>query len=76
MKAVANKPSNIIDEQWVKLDMKGVSAIHLCLADSALFNIVEEKTTLAFWEKLEKLYEAKTKTNKVFLKKQIYSLKM
>lgn len=71
LKGVANKPNNMIDEERVKLDRKTISTICLCLVDSVLFNIVEEKTTKSLWEKPEKSYDTKTATNKVILKKQL-----
>jgi hypothetical protein len=41
----AKKPVTITDDDWDEMDVRALSAIHLCLADDVLFNIVSEKTT-------------------------------
>lgn len=41
-----------------------------------LFNIVEESTGVGLWEKVEKLYMTKSLTNRIYLKRQLYSLRM
>ena len=46
------------------------------MADDVLFNIVSEKTTAGLWTKLEKLYMTKSLTNRILLKRQLYSLRM
>jgi hypothetical protein len=45
-------------------------------ADEVLFNIVEEETTTGLWTKLESLYMTKNLSNKIFLKRQLYNLRM
>jgi hypothetical protein len=46
------------------------------LADDVLFNIVAEKTTVSLWTKYGKLVYEKSLMNKIFLKRQLYSLCM
>jgi hypothetical protein len=46
------------------------------LADDVLFNIVAEKKIVGLWTKLESLYMMKSLTNKIFLKRKLYSLCM
>jgi len=58
------------------LDARALSTIWLCLADEVLFNIVEEITALGLWEKLENFYMTKSLTNGIYLKRQLYSLRM
>jgi hypothetical protein len=70
------QPASITDEDWDEMDARALSAIHLCLADDVLFNIVTDKTTVGLWSKLESLYMTKSLTNKIFLKRQLYSLRM
>ena len=57
------------DEYWIKLDRKAISIIRLCLVDYVLFNVAKENTTKSLWEKLGKLYETISETNKFSQKK-------
>jgi hypothetical protein len=70
------KPTTITDEDWDEIDARALSAICLCLVDDVLFNIVSEKTTIGLWTKMESLYMMKSLMNKIFLKRQLYSLHM
>ena len=72
----AKQPATITDEDWDEIDVRALSAICLCLVDDVLFNIVAEKTIVGLWMKLETLYMTKSLTNEIFLKKQLYSLRM
>jgi hypothetical protein len=55
---------------------RALNTICLCLVDKVLFNIVEEETTTCLWNKLESLYMAKSLMNIIFLKRQLYNLRM
>jgi hypothetical protein len=66
----------MVDEDWEDLDARALSTIHLLLEDQVLFNIVEEMTKEGLWTKLEILYMTKNLSNKIFLKRQLYSLQM
>jgi hypothetical protein len=70
----SKKPTSMTDEDWEDLDARALSTIRLCLADEVLFNIVGEETTTGLWNRLESLYMTKSLTNKIFLKRQLYSL--
>lgn len=70
------KLATMTNSDWEDLDARALSTIKLCLADEVLFNIVEESTTLGLWEKLEKLYMTKSLTNRIYLKRQLYSFQM
>lgn len=70
------KPATMTDSNWEDLDARALSTIRLCLADEVLFNIVEESTASCLWEKLEKLNMKKLLTNRIYLKRQLYSLRM
>ena len=72
----ANKPTSITDEEWEILDRKALGTIRLCLAASVAFNISKEKTTLDLINALEKLYEKPLASNKVFLMKRLFNMKM
>ena len=64
------------DDEWNELDGRDLSGIRLCLVDDVLFNIMSEKTGAGLWTKLEKLYMTKSLTNRILLKRQLYSLRM
>ena len=70
------KPYDMSNEPWNKIDEKALSAIRLCLADDVLFNIVSETTAAGLWTKLESLYMTKSLTNKILLKRQLFTLRM
>jgi hypothetical protein len=72
----AKKPASIIDEDWDEMDARALSAICLFLVDDVMFNIVSKKKTTDLWTKLESLYMTKSLKNKIFLKRQLYSLCM
>ena len=68
------KPEKLKDEEWVEMDEKAASTIHLNLGNEVIHNILEAKTTKEVWEKLEGLNMRKNLTNKWYVKKQLYSL--
>lgn len=43
---------------------------------NVLFNVMKKRTISRIWSRLESIYNSKFLTNKPFLKKQLYSLKM
>ena len=63
------KPYDMSNEDWNQIDEKA-------LADDVLFNIVSETTTAGLWTKLESLYMTKSLTNKILLKRQLFTLRM
>jgi hypothetical protein len=72
----AKKPVTITNEDWDDIDARALSVIRVCLADDVLFNIVAEKKATGLWMKLESLYMTKSLTNRIFLKRQLYSLRI
>ena len=68
------KPETMKDVEWVKMDEKKASAIHLNLGDEVIHNILEAMTVKEVWEKLEGLYMRKNPMNKLYMKKQLYNL--
>ena len=60
------------------MDETAASAIRLNLSDEILNNINVEDCTTAeeIWKRLEELYMAKNLSNKLYLKKELYSLRM
>ena len=57
-------------------ELKATNTIQLCFADEVMYNVMDEKTITGLWSKLEILYMAKSLSNKLYLKKQIYRLRM
>ncbi|VFQ86876.1 unnamed protein product [Cuscuta campestris] len=70
------KPEKMSDNDWQELCEKCVSTIRLCIADSVVNCVIDEESPAAIWEKLEKLYMAKSLTNKLLLKRRLYRLRM
>jgi hypothetical protein len=73
---VAKKPTGMKDEEWEILDRKALGTIRLSLAVSVAFNISKEKTTKGLMDALAKLYEKPSASNKVFLMKRLFNMKM
>ena len=70
------KPETMKDVEWVEMDEKATSAIRLNLGNEVIHKILEAKIAKEVWEKLEGLYMRKNLTNKLYVKKQLYSLHM
>ena len=64
------------DEEWEILDRKALGTIRLSLAALVAFNISKEKTTKGLMDALAKLYEKTSVSNKVFLMKRLFNMKM
>jgi len=64
------------DAEWDFLDRKALGTIQLCLASSVLFNVLKEKTTKEPMDALGKLYEKPSTSNKIFLMKKLFNMKM
>jgi hypothetical protein len=64
------------DEEWEILDRKALGTIRLSLTASVAFNILKENTTKALMDALAKLYEKPLTSNKVFLMKRLFNMKM
>jgi hypothetical protein len=73
---VAKKSAAMKDEEWEILDRKALGTIRLSLAASVAFNISKEKTTKGLMDALAKLYEKPSVSNKVFLMKRLFNIKM
>ena len=73
---ITKKPTIMMDEEWKVLDRKALRTIRLILAVSVAFNISKEKTTKDLMDALAKLYEKPLVSNKVFLMKRLFNMKM
>ena len=59
-----------------EVEEKAHSIILLSLLDGVLREVASEETTAGLWKKLESLYMKKSLTNRLYLKQQLYTLKM
>ena len=80
-KALSGKskmPKTMKEAEWEEMDKTVASAIRLNLSDEVLNNINVEDCTTAeeIWNRLEELYMAKNLSNKLYLKKELYSMRM
>ena len=71
-----NKLMSMIYEEWEILDTKELGTIQLCLVTSLDFNISKENTMVDLINALAKLYEKPSTSNKVFLMKHLFNMKM
>ena len=73
---IKKKSTTMEDEEWEVLDRKALGMIWMSLATSVDFNISKEKITKELMEKLAKLYKKPSASNKVFLMKRLFNMKM
>ena len=59
-----------------EIQTKAHSAILLSLGDEVLREVSSEETAIGLWNKLSSIYMKKYLANKLYLKKQLYTLKM
>jgi hypothetical protein len=64
------------DEEWEVLDRKALGMIRLRLAALVAFNISKEKTMKELMDGLAKLYEKTSVSNKAFIMKRLFNMKM
>ena len=62
--------------EWEILDRKALGTVRLCLVASVAFNISKETTIEGLIKALAKLYEKPSASNKLFLMKQLFNMKM
>jgi hypothetical protein len=72
----SKKPIAMTEWEWEDLDVKSLSTIRLCMVEEVLFNIIGEDTTSGLWSRLESLYMSKSWMSIIYLKRQLYSLRM
>lgn len=73
---VRERPEEISVGDWQELEEMAFSTIRMCLCDQLLPAIARETTANDLWKKLEHLYMGRNMTNKLWAKKQLYSLRM
>ncbi|KAK2988405.1 hypothetical protein RJ640_007698 [Escallonia rubra] len=62
--------------EWAILDIKALATVRLSLTPQVAFNISKKKITAAVMKALEKLYEKSSASNKVFLMKKLFNMRM
>ena len=72
----AKKPVAMKDEEWEVLERKELGTIQFFLDLLVAFNISKEKTIEGVMRALAKLYEKPSTSNKVFLMKRLFNMKM
>ena len=73
---IEKKPSKMKNDEWNGIDFCAKATIILCLSDEVLYNMMNDETTAGFWCRLESMYMTKSLPNKLFMKKQLYNLRM
>src|SRR3954470_23814716 len=76
LQVIREKPSTMGEDDWKKIDIKAKATIILCLSDEVLYNVMNEDTAAGMWSRLESLYKTKSLSNKLYMKKQLYCLRM
>ena len=76
MSGKAKKSMSMTDTEWDILDRKALGTIRLCLVASVAFNISKEMTIEGLMSALAKLYEKPSASNKVFIMKRLFNMKM
>jgi hypothetical protein len=76
LSGVAKELAAMKDKEWEILDRMDLGTIQLSLAASVAFNISKEKKTKGLMDALAKLYEKPLVSNKVFLLKILFNMKM
>ena len=64
------------NDAWSVLDYKALDTILLCLESLVAFNISYQKTTKDLMKALDVVYEKPSASNKVFLMKRLFNMKM
>ncbi|MCO5576614.1 hypothetical protein L7F22_030429 [Adiantum nelumboides] len=73
---LAKKPATMAIEAWIVLDQKALGTIRLSLKSLVAFNILEMKTIVDLMKSLDSLYKKPLASNKVFLMKCLFNIKM
>ena len=73
---VAKKLMPMKDEEWDILDIKALGMTWMILEASMDFNISKEKTMKELMDTLAKQYEKPLVSNKVFIMKILFNMKM
>ena len=70
------KPATMSDEDWEELETRVCGAIRLNLFDAIAYPLLYIRSPGLLWTKLESLYMTKSLTNKLYLRKQLFLMRM
>ena len=70
------KPEGMKEDEWNLLDRQALGVIRLTLSRNVAFNIAKEKTTADLMKALSDMYEKPSASNKVYLMKRLFNLRM
>ncbi|GJV45128.1 hypothetical protein Tco_1429664 [Tanacetum coccineum] len=70
------QPAVMKDDVWKTMQKKASSTIRLALAPEIKYSVLKEKTPKDIWDKLTNIYASKSLTHRLFLKMELYSLKL
>ena len=76
LQPLLEREEEINDAEWRMLDAKARSTLRLHLAEWVYFTIVGKPTAKAVWDKLCANYESKSASNKVYLMKKLFDMRM
>ncbi|GJZ92742.1 retrovirus-related pol polyprotein from transposon TNT 1-94 [Tanacetum coccineum] len=70
------QPVEMKDDVWKTMQKNASSTIRLALAPEIKYSVLKEKTPKDIWDKLTNIYASKSLTHRLFLKMELYSLKL
>ena len=77
LEAIGKTPEEITnDKKWEEINYNVVASLHLAISDGILSSTNEKMISSKIWERLTKLYEAKSRHTKIFLKRRLCTLRM
>lgn len=76
IKEKEKKTTSMTYENYYSTNQMEMVEIFLSLSNNLLFNVSNEKTTKAVWDKLQSMYKMTSTTNKFVIMKRLYKLKM
>ena len=66
------KPEDISEKDWEKMNWQACSSIRLCLAKDQKYFVMRENSAKGLWKKLEDKYMTKSIENRLYLKKKFF----
>lgn len=70
------RPETMKDDVWKMMQKKASSTIRLALASEIKYSVLKEKTPKDICDKLTSIYASKSLTNRLYMKMDLYSLKL
>jgi acyl-activating enzyme 14 len=76
LQGAEGKPAAMEEGKWKVLDRKALATIRLNLHQHVTYNVSQATTTKELMDALAALYEKSSASNKVYLMKKLFNLKM